>query len=160
MDRFSLLTLCLCLVACSGTSEDSPDSTTSCQETALVEVGIFGDDTCTGTPMLTYTLDISKTCSGWTREGRGQTIYNSGSRFQCYRDRLCYTQFVETLSCDGTRATDKEVSTTECIKDQTPNIWVKIMGGTEGCPEAPAGFACPISEPFEGNRTPAAACQL
>jgi hypothetical protein len=125
--------------------------------TAVVLVGLYDDDQCENL-VFSYKLDISKPCSGWTRETGLDTRDNSGTRFQCFKDRLCYTQYVETYTCDAQAAQhgeDKEARTT-CIKDPTPNIWTKLLGGTENCPETPSGFQCPTGGPTSGL---AAACE-
>ena len=128
--------------------------------TARIVVGLYGDDACTGEPLFTYTLDVAKACAGWSRQSGSDVKTDSGSRFQCYRDRLCYTQYVGSETCDAAESslvTDEE-SRTSCVKDPTPNIWAKIQSGTEGCPDAPAGFECPVSDPGDGTTGLAAAC--
>jgi hypothetical protein len=125
---------------------------------AKVKVGLYADDQCTdGSEVLIFTLDTALTCSGWTRPKGASTEDNAASRFRCYRDRLCYTQYRSTLECTTPQKTDKESRTT-CTKDDTPNIWTKILGGTEPCPEAPAGFECPRSAPNQGTEGLVAAC--
>lgn len=120
---------------------------------AEVRIGLFPSDACEGEPLLTLTFPIDRPCSGWYHGDRP----NSASRFQCYRDRLCYTQYVSSGTCDAEEARkveDKE-SRTACTKDPTPKIYTRILGGTEGCPEAPAGFECPSGA---GTTELAAAC--
>jgi hypothetical protein len=128
--------------------------------TAQIVVGLYGDDACTGEPLFTYTLDVARPCSGWSRESDTGIKTDSASRFECYRDRVCYTQYVGSETCDAaasTLITDKETRTS-CLKDPTPNIWAKIESGTEGCPDAAAGFECPLSDPGDGTTGLAAAC--
>jgi hypothetical protein len=128
--------------------------------TAKIVVDLYGDDQCTEPARFSYTLDLAKSCSGWSRQKGTTTMTDSASRFQCYRDRVCYTQYVATETCDAQASkliTDKE-SRTSCMKDDTPNIWTKIRSGTETCPEAGAGFECPTSNPGEGTRDLAATC--
>ncbi|MDI1430850.1 hypothetical protein [Polyangium sorediatum] len=125
--------------------------------TAKILVGLFDDDQCENL-VFSYKVDIAEPCSGWTREVAGGTKDNSATRFQCFKDRLCYTQYVNTYTCDAQGAAmveDKEARTT-CLDDPTPGIWVKLLGGTESCPDAPSGFQCPV-----GGGTPgiAAACE-
>ncbi len=139
-------------IACSG--EASSEATYAAGDvggavggdacTAVVLVGLFSDDKCEN-QVFSHKLDIAKPCSGWTRDTGSGTRDNSATRFQCFKDRLCYTQYVETYTCDAESAAmmeDKEVRTT-CIKDATPDIWIKLLGGTENCPELPSGFQCP-----------------
>jgi hypothetical protein len=123
---------------------------------AEVAIGLFATDACEGEPLLTITFPIDRPCSGWNHGERE----NSASRFQCYRDRLCYTQYVSSGTCDADEAklvSDKE-SWTTCTKDPTPSIYTRILSGTEGCPEAPMGFACPLSGSGDGTTELAAAC--
>jgi hypothetical protein len=134
-------------------SSSSADTDTACS--AEVRLGLFASDTCDGEPVLVVTLPLDQPCVGWDRGVR----YNSATRLQCYRDRLCYTQYVASPTCDAAEATlveDKESRTT-CTDDPTPNIWTRILSGTEDCPEAPEGFTCPVSGPDGGN-TEVAAC--
>src|SRR5207248_3008798 len=113
---------------------------------AKVRIGLYKDDTCTaGAEVLVVELDVSQPCSGWSRQTGTGTREDSATRFQCYRDRVCYTQYVGNGTCSaGQRVEDKEART-DCQKDPTPGIWTRILSGTEVCPEAPAGFACPSS---------------
>lgn len=124
---------------------------------ATVLIGLFDDDKCTN-QVFSYKLDIGRPCSGWSRETGSGSRDNSGTRFQCFKDRLCYTQYVESYSCadSAARVEDKEVRT-ECTKDPTPDIWAKVLGGIENCPDVPMGFECPASGSTPGL---AAACTL
>jgi len=143
----------------SATPSDGADPACS----AVIVVGLYKDDQCTpGTEVLKVTLDVAEPCSGWFHGAASDPTYDSGSRFQCYRDRLCYTQYVATCACSSESAsliTDKQARTT-CMKDDTPNIWTRILSGTDSCPEAPAGFECPSSDPGQGNSQLGAACAL
>lgn len=123
---------------------------------AEVAIGLFATDACEGEPLLTLRFPIDRPCVGWNHGERE----NSASRFQCWRDRLCYTQYVTSGTCDASEArnvVDKQ-SWTACTKDETPKIYTRILSGTEGCPEAPEGFECPISAPGEGTIEVAPAC--
>jgi hypothetical protein len=152
--------LALCVVAtvlgsCGSGADPSSSEGAGAACSAEIRLGLFASDTCDAEPVLIVTLALDQPCVGWDRGVR----QNSATRFQCYRDRLCYTQYVASPTCDATEATrveDKE-SWTTCTKDPTPNIWTRILSGTEGCPEAPEGFACPLSGSGTGN-TEVAAC--
>lgn len=96
------------------------------------------------------TYDLSQTCFGWRRQAGSSTRDNSATHFQCYRDRVCYTQHTQVLTCSS-GPTDKQVSTTACTKDDAGEVWLKLLGGTESCPEAPADSACPLSGPSQGT---------
>jgi hypothetical protein len=114
-------------------------------------VGFYPDDRCTpGTEVMKNVYDLAQTCFGWRREASPSPRDNSATNFQCYRDRVCYTQHTRVLSCDTT-PTDKEFRTDACIKDDAGDIWLKLLSGTESCPPAPGGFSCPRSEPGQGN---------
>jgi hypothetical protein len=114
-------------------------------------VGFYPDDTCTpGTEVMKNVYDLSQTCFGWRRTTDTGTRDNSATHFKCYRDRVCYTQHTKLLTCNTT-ATDKEFRTDACIKDDAGAIWLKLLSGTESCPVAPTGFACPGSEPGAGT---------
>ncbi len=144
------------LGACS-TEDDSgsnEEPTGTCD--AQVVIGFYTDPECTqevaaSSPTRTY--DTTRSCFDWV--GNSAAGENSATNFQCYRDRLCYTQHPATLTCDGNRFTDKEARTDVCLLDTAnPNggeIYAKIVSGTEGCPAAPAGFECPASASGEGT---------
>ena len=54
--------------------------------------------------------------------------------------------------CGGARAvTEKESRTDRCTKEPNGALYSKILSGTEACPEAPAGFACPVSAGGSGT---------
>jgi hypothetical protein len=156
--RTAILALCIvatALGACGSGAAPSSGAGADAACSAEIRLGLFASDTCDGEPVLIVTLPLEQPCVGWDRGVR----QNSATRFQCYRDRLCYTQYVASPTCDAAEATlveDKESRTT-CTKDPTPRIWTRILSGTEGCPEAPEGFACPVSEPGAAN-TEVAAC--
>jgi hypothetical protein len=111
----------------------------------LITVGFYGNDACeAGTELLTLTYDISQTCFGWTRSTGVGTIDNSATNFQCYRERVCYTQHPGNFTCTAGGPADKEFRTDACTPD-TGGLWVRILSGTENCPEAPPDFACSIT---------------
>ena len=127
--------------------------------TAKVEIALYKNDQCTDPPVVIYTLDTAQSCAGWTREtDTGEMRSNSATRFQCYQDRLCYTQYVESFTCDSGEAamTEDKEARTNCAADPTPGIWAKILSGTEKCPAAPAGFECPMGAGTAGLK---AACE-
>ena len=146
---FGLLVVATLLGACGSGASPSPDPEGGAACSAEIRLGLFGNENCDGEPVLVVTLPLEQPCVGWDRGVR----LNSATRFQCWRDRLCYTQYVSSGTCDATeamRVEDKE-SWTTCTKDPTPSIWTRILSGTEDCPEAPAGFACPLSGEGTGN---------
>lgn len=137
------------LAACGSGDSAAPSTETGAACSSEVRIGLFGNDACDGDPVLVVTLPLDQPCVGWDRVVR----QNSATRFRCWRDRLCYTQYVSSFTCDASEAQrieDKESRTT-CTKDPTPNIWTRILSGTDECPEAPADFACPISGEGPGN---------
>jgi len=142
----------LLLLACTGTTADTATLTGTC--TAQVLIGFYDDDTCTpGTEVNELTFDLSQACHAWSRStGAGGTRDNSVTRLQCYADRVCYTQHVETAACDSTSPTDKETRTDACLQEPTgEDLWSLILSGTEDCPVAPDDFACPVSGTGEGT---------
>ena len=123
--------------------------------TAQVVLGFFTDPDCT-VPVAgddpTRLYDTTLSCFGW--EGRSAAGENSATNYQCFRDRLCYTQHPRTLDCDNPRPTNKEARTDVCILDtegEDRSIYAMIVSGTESCPEAPEGFECPLSDIGEGT---------
>jgi hypothetical protein len=164
------LTLSIGGLVLTGACEDSgtscvvdPDSTVICVTEPQPEdaahgfqgvkalVGFYPTDQCVpGQEVMKLSYDVSQTCFGWKRDASPSPRDNSATHFQCYRDRVCYTQHTRVLTCDTT-PTDKEFRTDACIKDDAGDIWLKLLGGTESCPEAPAGFECPRSDPAEGT---------
>lgn len=149
--RTAVLALCVAtlLGGCGSSTSSSPDPADGTACSAEIRLGLFGNESCDGEPVLVVTLPLEQPCVGWDRGVR----LNSATRFQCWRDRLCYTQYVSSGTCDASEAMrieDKESRTT-CTDDPTPNIWTRILSGTEGCPEAPEGFECPISGAGGGN---------
>ena len=161
---------CLMVASACGSSSSSavscladPDSTVICVTQPVVAdsqhsyqgvkalVGFYPSDQCTpGTEVMKLSYDLSQTCFGWRRQAGSGTRDNSATHFQCYRDRVCYTQHTRELTCN-TQPTNKEFRTDACIKDDAGDVWLKLLGGTESCPQAPTDFACPRSNPGEGT---------
>ncbi len=74
------------------------------------------------------------------------------THLQCYAERACYTQHVETAACDSRSPTDKESRTEDCLQEPTgEDLWSRVLSGTEDCPVAPADFSCPLSTLGEGT---------
>jgi hypothetical protein len=119
-------------------------------------IAFFSDAACTQqVGMRSY--DTSQVCFSWTAMG-SMAQENSATRFQCYADRLCYTQHPNTLDCTdgGFAQTDKEARLNECLKEPDGLLYSKLISGTESCPPAPAGFTCPTSASKSGTPEPAA----
>jgi hypothetical protein len=132
-------------------TEPQPADTQHAYQGVKALVGMYPTDQCTpGTEVIKLSYDVSQTCFGWRRDTGTMTRDNSATHFQCYRDRVCYTQHTRELTC-STSATDKEVRIDACIKDDAGDIWLKLISGTESCPPAPTGFTCPRSSPGEGT---------
>jgi len=128
----------------------APATASACS--AQVTIGFYTDSRCmAGTEVGTRRYDTRQTCFSWTAIG-SNAQENSATRFQCYRDRLCYTQHPNSLSCGGSGlATDKESRTDVCTKEPAGQLYSRILSGTEGCPLPPAGFQCPASSPGLGS---------
>lgn len=127
---------------------------------AVVTMGLYGNDQCTpGTEVMLIRFNLAQDCYGWSRDSNRGVVDNSASRFQCYRDRLCYTQTPSSLTCGG-RPEDKQSRTDGCTLEPQGNLWTRLLDGTQGCPVAPAGFQCPASGSAGGTAgvVPATAC--
>jgi hypothetical protein len=126
-------------------------SATACG--AKVTIAFFSDASCSEASKVGQrAYDTSLDCFSWTAKG-SNAEENSATRFQCYDDRLCYTQHPDTLTCAGGAigATDKQAKNGECVKEPAGQLYSKIVGGNEGCPPPPAGFECPASEAGMGT---------
>ena len=157
-----VVTLSFNMVACVEYADDQPldqvdggalpESTC----TAQVLIAFYDDAECTN-QVGARVYDTSQTCFAFTARDTPAGA-SSATRFQCYRDRLCYTQFYSSDSCsDGGRgSTDNQAKLGECTKEAAGTRYAKLISGTEDCPEAPAGFECPASAAGEGADQPAA----
>lgn len=157
------LSFALGLAACAEpTADDQPEGG--------VDAGPLPESTCTARVLIAFyddaacshqvgmrTYDTAETCFSWVAQG-SNAQENSASRFQCYRDRLCYTQFPNSTTCGdgGHGSTDKQAKVGECIKEPAGQLYAMVLSGTEACPEAPAGFECPASAAGAGATEPAA----
>jgi hypothetical protein len=119
---------------------------------ARVTIAFFSDSTCSAESQVGQrAYDTSLACFSWTAQG-SHAEENSATRFQCYSDRLCYTQHADTLTCgDGMAPTDKQAKNAECVKEPAGSLYSRIVGGNEGCPPPPPGFECPESEAEMGT---------
>lgn len=133
-------------------SNASPATMTGASCGAGVVIAFYADARCEpGTEVGRRRYDTGQPCFSWTAVG-SNAQQNSATRFQCYRDRLCYTQHPGSLACGGGRAaTDKESRTDLCLKEPAGALYSKIASGTESCPEAPEGFECPRSAAGAGT---------
>jgi hypothetical protein len=118
---------------------------------AQVKIAFYTDPGCTA-QVGQRVYDTTETCFSWTANG-SHAGENSATRFQCYADRLCYTQHANTHACDdgGFGQTDKQARVGVCVKEPEGLLYAKILGGTESCPPAPEGFECPASESQQGT---------
>jgi hypothetical protein len=132
-------------------TEPQPGDSAHAYQGVKALVGFYPTDQCVaGEEVMKLSYDLAQTCFGWRREAEPDPRDNSATHFQCYSDRVCYTQSTKVLTCDGS-LTNKEVRTDACTKDEAGDIWLKLLSGTESCPAPPAGFSCPLSEPGEGT---------
>lgn len=141
----------LVLGACEPVDPLPPIEANGCG--SQVVIAFYEDANCTpDTEVDRRTYDTSLECFHWTAAGSNASD-NSATRFQCYRDRLCYTQHPGTFICEGGAhgRTDKEARTDVCLKEPAGVLYSKILSGTELCPPAPAGFACPSSAAEQGT---------
>lgn len=133
----------------------APTSSTGVDETgatgdgcgAKVIVAFFSEADCDADSQKGQrAYDTAMDCFSWTAMG-SNAGENSATRFQCYDDRLCYTQHPNSMTCGdgGFGATDKQAKNGECLKEPDGMLYSRIVGGNEGCPAAPPGFECPSS---------------
>jgi hypothetical protein len=140
------------LAACAPDDTGETDDTDDAQAcTAQVRIGFYSDEACTN-QVGSRVYDTSLACFSWTADGSGAED-NSATRFQCWSDRLCYTQHAGTLTCeDGTTGpTDKEAQNGVCIKEPAGTLYSMLLSGNEDCPDPPDGFECPASLAQEGT---------
>lgn len=150
----ALLSLLAVSAACgtsgsNGANNDAGASTGTC--TARVLIAFYSDAACTAqVGMRTY--DTSRDCFSWTAMGSNASE-NSATRFQCYKDRLCYTQHPNSLTCTdgGFGRTDKQAKLNTCLKEPDGSLYSKLLSGTDSCPTAPTGFECPASASKQGT---------
>ena len=129
---------------------DTGMTSTSSEPGAQVLIAFYTDASCTQeVGRRRYHTGMS--CFSWVASG-SHAQQNSADGFQCYRDRLCYTQHPGSLTCEGGFSTDKEARVGECVKEPAGRLYAQIVSGTESCPAAPAGFSCPASAPGAGSR--------
>ena len=168
---FVLLSLLLLLPGCASSependSADSDDAAVDDDDTVdncgggEVEIAFYDDADCTN-EVARLTFDITQSCHGWTRNTpEGGARDNSATQFQCWQDRICYTQHVENLTCDSSSPTDKVARTDLCLQEPTGMpLWSQVASGTELCPPTPAGFECPLSDLGEGTTGTFSACE-
>lgn len=120
--------------------------------TAKVIIAFFTDASCSAANKVGQrAYDTSLDCFSWTAQG-SNAQENSATRFQCYNDRICYTQHPNTLTCTGGMGpTDKQAKNAECIKEPAGTLYSKLLSGNEGCPAPPPGFECPESSASMGT---------
>jgi hypothetical protein len=157
-----VVTLSFSIAACTEYADDQPIDQvdggalpeSTC--TAQVLIALYSDAACTN-QVGARTYDTSQTCFAFTASNTPAGA-SSATRFQCYRDRLCYTQFYSSDSCSdgGHGSTNLQAKLGECVKEAAGTRYAKLISGTEECPEAPAGFECPASAAGEGAAEPAA----
>jgi hypothetical protein len=142
----------------------TPVSSDGC--TGTVVIGRYRTADCVpGEETGVVTIDVAKSCSSWTRAAPGGTKTDSFTRTQCFRDRFCFTVHPGSDSCaPGNEDGDVELRSGVCQKDKplpdgtSINAYSKILSGTDACPEAPAGYVCPISASGAGTQGLKAAC--
>src|SRR5262245_48428138 len=96
VDFFQFLCLGVFLASSCGDATGSsavnttPVSSNGC--TGTVTIGRYRTADCTpGEEVGTVTLEVARSCDAWTRSAIGGTKTDSFTRFQCFRDRFCFT---------------------------------------------------------------------
>ena len=151
--RLSVLFVALVANAACGGDDGTTPTEATCTARALI--AFYSDAACTQmVGMRSY--DTSQECFSWSSPG-SSAGENSATRFQCYADRLCYTQHPNTTDCTdgGFGATDKQARLGMCLKEPDGALYSKLLSGTDACPAAPAGFECPTSATMQGAPEPA-----
>ena len=133
-----------------ATAADPPAASTAGTGGPQVVIAFYDDAACTR-EVGRRRYDTSLACFSWVAVG-SNAQENSATRFQCFSDRVCYTQHPDSLTCDGGLATDKESRTGLCLKEPAGRLYSMLVSGTESCPAPPLGFECPTSPPGAGTR--------
>ena len=132
------------------TAETAPAPAAAGSSGAQVVIAFYEDAACTR-EVGRRRYDTGQACFAWVASG-SNAQENSATRFQCFSDRLCYTQHPDSLDCGGGLATDKEARTGLCLKEPAGRLYSMLQSGNEDCPPPPPGFACPLSAPGAGTR--------
>ena len=117
---------------------------------AQVVIAFYDDAACTR-EVGRRRYDTGRACFAWTAAG-SNAEENSATRFQCYSDRLCYTQHPNSLTCSGAVPTDKQARKGLCLKEPAGRLYAMLLSGSDACPPPPPGFECPLSPPGAGTR--------
>jgi hypothetical protein len=132
----------------SAGSAEATSGTTGAQ----VVIAFYTEPGCVdGTEVGRRRYDTGQACFSWFAAGSNAQS-NSADHFQCYRDRLCYTQHPGSMTCDGGFGTGKEARVGQCAKEPAGRLYARIISGTEDCPPAPEGFECPNTAPGGASR--------
>ena len=133
--RKTLLLVAVVIAGCGGDEEPSA----TCTARALI--AFYSDAACTAMVGM-RSDDTAQECFSWTSAG-SMAMENSATRFQCYADRLCYTQHPNSVDCTdgGFGRTDKQARLNMCIKEPDGQLYSMLLSGTEACPPAPAGLS-------------------
>jgi hypothetical protein len=131
-----------------------------------VVLGRYRTADCTpGEEVGTVTIHLARPCDAWTRSSMRGTKTDSFTRLQCYRDRVCFTVHPDSATCaPGASDADVELRAGVCQRDKPLpdgtllDNFTKVISGLDDCPEAPAGFACPMSDGGDGTQGVQAAC--
>jgi hypothetical protein len=125
---------------------DTVSSGEICTESRTVEVGIWGNGgDCSGDPAFILEVPLTQACFGWERSlENGETRWNSATRFQCYQDRVCYSQHPDSDTCEAPLGTTDKEWRSEC------SAGTKLLSGTDDCPPAP-GEGCSLSDKQVGT---------
>jgi hypothetical protein len=111
----------------------------------IITIGFYDNKECKKTPKAIRKIYLQD-CFFWQRKTHNNSYRdNSINNLQCFKDRLCYTQYPESNNCkiakNGIFA-HKQFSTT-CTKEAQGTAWAKIISGSEFCQPTPKDFQCP-----------------
>ncbi len=113
------------------------------------------DDCMLGKEAMYLYYDLGQACYAWWRNvdssiadnlGDEETERpNSAGNWQCYENVLCFTEYTANSTCGEDMMVTQKRVTTVCMKDENTDMFIRLLGGTENCPEAPPNLEelCP-----------------
>ena len=107
------------------------------------------DDCALGKEQMYLYYDAGQSCYAWSRnvsEGVGEEVGedeverdNSAGDFKCFKDLLCFTEYTHNDNCGSEKMVTHKRLTNSCAPDENTGMFIRLLGGTEDCPELPEG---------------------
>jgi hypothetical protein len=148
MKKLTIMLLTFCYSICTTYATVFPLSTNAETDKNHIKivVGFYKNAKCSGQPLAQRTMYLQN-CFSWTRAYNEGERDNSANNFQCYKNKVCYTQYPLTKNCSEQQpglTRNKQLST-QCQQEigTGKKMWSKILSGTESCPKSPSNFQCP-----------------